>query len=83
MSSLSSDGLLDPQPEELAILLALRNSEGLVSLLPVNDQEKEYHLRLRSLQQCICDLLLGNQRLRMAMTELQAIRFGDKHGNHL
>jgi len=61
---------------EPALLLAMRNSQDLAIALSIEEQEKEYCLRLRNLQQCICDLLVRNQQLRMALMKPQ----GNQHG---
>jgi ligand-binding sensor domain-containing protein len=47
------------------------------------DPGNEYSLRLWRLEQYICDLLLRNEQLRMALTEQQATRAGVEHDGNI
>lgn len=38
------------------------------------EQEKEWESHLRSLQQCICELLIKNQKLRESLTSAKNLR---------
>lgn len=57
--------------EDLALLIAMRKSQGLITALSFEARDSDYHLRLSHLQQYICDLLLRNQQLRISLIELQ------------
>lgn len=45
---------------------------GYPSELSIEDLHEEWQCRLRSLQEWICQLLIKNQQLRMALMEAQA-----------
>jgi hypothetical protein len=53
---------------------AVSSSLDRVSILRLQSMEQEHQLRMSSLQQYICELLLRNQQLRMALLELTATR---------
>ena len=49
-------------------------------------QEKEWEVRLRSLQQCICELLIKNQQLRWLLesaTNHQCREFADEYDQNV
>lgn len=52
-------------------------SAGFVSEAPSADPHEDWEIRLRSLQDWICELLIKNQQLRVALMELKARRHGD------
>ena len=56
-------------------------SNGFMSKLHVEWPDKEHQLQLSSLQECICELLLRNQLLRMALMERNAREAGDGSGD--
>jgi hypothetical protein len=44
-------------------------SVGFRSEPPISEPSDEWHVRLRSLHELICELLIKNQRLRVALLE--------------
>ena len=46
---------------------AMQGLRGASVAEPDQGLEEEWHERLRSLQRCVCELLLKNQQLRMAL----------------
>lgn len=44
---------------------------------PNADPQEEWEIRLRSLQDWICELLIKNQQLRIALMEMNALVTGD------
>jgi hypothetical protein len=57
-------------------------SLDLVPILHLQNMEQEHQLRMSSLQQYVCELLLRNQQLRMALLELTATGPEDTNGRH-
>ncbi len=53
-----------------------------VSILHLESMEQEHQMRISSLQQYVCELLLRNQQLRMALIELTATGSEDAGGGH-
>jgi hypothetical protein len=47
-------------------------SSDFLSEAPMQGSQHEWQVRLRSLQERICELLIKNQQLRMALMEVQA-----------
>jgi hypothetical protein len=47
---------------------------GRVSTLAMEDSHEEWQSRLRSPQQLICELLIKNQQLRWALTEMKKFK---------
>ena len=45
---------------------------GYPPAMSINDSQEEWQMRLRSLQEWICQLLIKNQQLRMALMEVKA-----------
>jgi len=55
-------------------------SLDLVPILHLQNMEQEHQLRISGLQQYVCELLLRNQQLRMALMERNAKETGDGRG---
>lgn len=68
---LSGEALLQADP-----LLSIPGPviTGYPSELSIEDLHNEWQCRLRSLQEWVCQLLIKNQQLRMALMEAQARR---------
>jgi hypothetical protein len=60
-------------PANLVKLNVVAAPAGRVSALAMEDSHEEWQSRLRSLQQLICDLLIKNQQLRWALTEMEEL----------
>jgi hypothetical protein len=58
----------------------MRNSNGLPSEQIMEGSPEEWQIRFQSLQQWICELLIKNQQLRMALMEVKAREPGDGRG---
>jgi hypothetical protein len=41
---------------------------------------EDWQIRLRGLQECICELLIKNQQLRMTLIEMKTREPGDRDG---
>jgi hypothetical protein len=56
-------------------------ADGSVGGLVSQHLAVEYQCQLWNLQQCICDLLIRNQQLRMALAEQRLSQSGGQHTN--
>lgn len=56
------------------------NNAGQMLEQTVDDPQEDSQVRLRSLQEYICELLIENQQLRMSMMEQKAGRWEDRDG---
>ena len=61
-------------------LATARNSAEEILHQAVDDTHKAWQAQIWSLQQYICELLIKNQQLRMALTEINAREPGRGHG---
>ncbi len=63
-----------PQAPPIAAMrrAVMTASDGFLSELMIEDPQEEWQVRLRSLQEWICELLIKNQQLRIALMETKA-----------
>jgi hypothetical protein len=64
------DHSVQPSPGNLGSMQSLMTTSATAWQLQKwrQDQEREWESHLRSLQQCICELLIKNQKLRDSLT---------------
>jgi len=55
---------------------------GYSSEISISDLQEEWQIQLRSLQQWVCQLLIKNQQLRMALMEMKAKMPGEEDGGN-
>ena len=60
------------QADAIASIRCRVSNGGFVSEAPIADPQEDWEIRLRSLQDWICELLIKNQQLRMALMEAKA-----------
>ena len=60
------------QADAIASIGCRVTNGGFVSEAPIADPQEDWEIRLRSLQNWICELLIKNQQLRMALMEAKA-----------
>jgi hypothetical protein len=61
---------------------ALSDSNRVLSRLNAETPQQEYQLQMSTLQYCICELLIKNQQLRLALMEMKAKGQGDDNGRN-